>query len=165
MATKNSDAVVLDFSNVKEGSDIKPKRLPAGDYVFKITKYTQSKTKENNHTMWTFILVPEGYKSASYPYRCILTESSLWTLRNLLIACGLTVPKKSVRVDPAKLVGKLCGGALEDDEYNGREKSEITAVFSADEVDSPNASDDSDDEDTDEDVSDEELDELEVDEI
>ena len=167
MATAASkDAKVLDFSNVKDGPAVKPKRLPEGDYLFTITSYSATITQtEAKNEMWTFVLTPNAHKNASYAYRCILTEKALWKLRNLLIACGLSVPKKSVRVDPAKLVGKQCGGTLEDDEYEGKERSEVTAVFPADELDDDAPEGTGDEPTDDEDVSDEDLDELEVDDI
>jgi hypothetical protein len=163
----SKDSEVLDFSNVKDAPSIKPRRLPEGDYLFKIVKYESTITQEKKNKMWTFILVPEKHKSASYPYRCILTENSLWKLRNLLIACGMTVPKKSVRVDPEKLIGKACGGTLEDSEYNDREQSDVTAVFPADDLDDDGPEGGGDDVDAadDEDVTDDELDEIEVDDI
>lgn len=158
----SKDSEVLDFKDVKDAPSIKPKRLPEGDYLFRITKYESTITQEKKNKMWSFILVPEGHKSASYAYRCILTPNSLWKLRNLLIACGMQVPKKQVRVDPEKLVGKLCGGTLEDSEYNDREQSDVTAVFPADDLDGDGPTND--DVET-EDVSDDDLEELEVDDI
>lgn len=161
----SNDAEVIDFKDVKDAPSVRPKRLPEGDYLFTITKYEVKPTKENGHKMWSFILVPDAHKSAAYAYRCILTPTSLWKLRNLLIACGMQVPKKQVRVDPTKLVGKKCGGTLEDSEYNDREQSDITAVFPADDLDddgpTPTTADDADDPE----VEDGDLEELDVDDI
>lgn len=155
---------VVDFTNTKDAPDVRPKRVPAGDYELKITKVVETITKENKDVMWTFIVVPTEHSSAAYPYRCILTPNSLWKLRNLLVACGKTVPKKKVNVDPEKLIGAIIGGTLEDAEYEGREQSEVTSVFPAEELeDSDGTGDDSPADD--DDVADEELEEMEVDDL
>jgi hypothetical protein len=160
------DAEVVDFTNVKDAPDIKPKRLPAGDYAFKILKYNATVTQENKNKMWTFILQPKDNKSATYPYRCILSANSLWKLRNLMVAAGIAVPKKKVRVDPEKLIGREVAGTLVDSEYDGREQSEIDAVFPMDELETDSPGDtDSDTDDSDDDVQEDELDELDVDDI
>src|SRR5699024_9119794 len=41
---------------------------------------------------------------------------------------------KKLKVDPNKVVGKTIAVTLEDDEYEGKEKSTIAAIFSANEL-------------------------------
>lgn len=157
---------ILDFTNVKESSGINPKHRPAGDYRVKVTKVTEEPTKKDPKKLqWIFVMVPTDMQSAAYPYYCQLEENTLWKIRNLLIACGIDVPKKRVNVDPSKLVGREIGVTLEDDEYEGKLKSVITAVFPASDLDDEGSSDADDDEVEDSDVSDEEMEELDVDEL
>src|SRR5690606_37303696 len=78
----------------------------------------------------------------SYPYYCKLQENQLWKLRNLLIAAGLSVPKKKLKLDPNRVVGKTIGVTMEDDEYDGKLKSVIAAVFPAAELVEGNIVDD-----------------------
>lgn len=166
-------ARIADFSNVKEGSAFNPMHQPAGDYKAKIVKVADHKSNAGNEG-WVFsITTPGGNGRATYPYYTTLDEKSLWKVRNLFIAAGMAVPKKRVKVDPNKLVGKVIGVSLEDDEYDGKMKSVIQATFPADELtgDSPDdAGDESStpgDDDVDDvaDVADDELDELDVDEL
>lgn len=124
---------VLDFTNVKDSSGINPTHVPLGDYKLKIVSVTEGNSKANN-PQWVFVLQSLTLKSATYPYYCTLEEKSLWKLRNLLLAAGLNVPKKRVNVDPARLVNKEIGATLEPEEYEGKWKSIVTAVFPADEV-------------------------------
>lgn len=152
-----ADAVVVDFSNVKDASEINPRNMPEGDYLGKIIKYEKGKSN-NGNDMITFLISLEGKRNATYPYHCTLTEKSLWKLRNLLQAAGIKVPKKKLKVDPSRVVGKLIGMELTDDEYEGRMKSIITAVFSPDEVEPEDAEYDKDEDDEDEDVEDEDED-------
>lgn len=155
----------IDFTNVKDRGPFNPKRKPEGDYRGKIVKVIEAPSQTSGEDMWTFAVQLASDESAVYPYRCVLAEKSLWKLRNLLIAAGLNVPKKKVAVDPNKIVGREVGLTLEDGEYEGREKSEISAVFKASELteDEPEGeAEESEDEEVDDD---EDLDELEVDDL
>lgn len=158
---------VLDFTNVRESSGINPKHRPAGDYRMKVSKVTESKSKAGND-QWVFIFTPTDMQSASYPYYCQLQENQLWKIRNLLVAAGINVPKKKINVDPNKLVGREIGVTLDDDEYEGKLKSVITAVFPADDLDDEDVpsdtADDTDDAETD-DVSEDDMDELDVEDL
>jgi hypothetical protein len=79
-------------------------------------------------------------------------------LRNLLQAAGVTVPKKKLKIDPARVMGKIVGIELTDDEYEGRMKSIITNVFDPDEIDDADTSaEDEDYEDDDEEEEEEKL--------
>lgn len=166
---------VVDFTNVKDGGGFNPVQQTPGDYKAKITKVADHKSHAGNEG-WVFsIVTPGGNGRATYPYYCTIDEKSLWKVRNLFIAAGMAVPKKRVKVDPNKLVGKVIGISLDDDEYEGKMKSQIVATFPADELDGDSPDDagddgadtDGDTTDTDEDadVSDDELEDLDVDEL
>lgn len=145
---------VVDFSNVKDGGEYQPKRVPAGDYVAKIVEVKDGKSKKDDEFQWIFKikLQDSRYSSASYPYYCKLSENQLWKLRNLFVAAGLNVPKKKVKVDPNRVIGKLIGVTMEDDEYDGKLKSVIGATFPASEIEDsvPSEDDDYEDEEGDE---------------
>lgn len=117
----------IDFTNVKEGSGISKVRMPEGDYAAKVVK-VEEKDKDGV-PMWLFVFQLTDRASATYPYYCKLQENQLWKLRNLLIATGKQVPKKKINVDPNNLVGLTLGLTLVDAEYEGREQSEVDAVF------------------------------------
>ena len=155
----------IDFTNVKDSSGINPKHVEPGDYEAVVKEVTES--LKDGTPMWCFVFDVDG--GGTYPYYCKLQENQLWKVRNLLIAVGKSVPKKRVNVDPSSLVGKTVGVTLEDDEYEGKLKSVIEAVFPAEEL-GPKPSkkakaakevdaDDEDDED-DEDMEDLDLDDL-----
>lgn len=151
----NATAQNVDFSNVKDGGNFNRKRIPQGDYLAKITKIEDAKAKDGIFQYLVSIKIV-SHATAVLPYYCKLQENQLWKLRNLLIAGGLSVPKKRTKVDPNRLVGKLIGVTIEDDEFEGKEQSSIAAVFPAAELpdgDSPAAADD-DDEGVDEDDTD-----------
>lgn len=125
---------ILDFTNVKDGGNFSKKRMPAGDYLAKITKVEDSPAKDGT-PMWLFTIQLKSTPSATYPYYCKLQENQLWKVRNLLVAAGLNVPKKKVSVDPTRLVGKTVAVSLDDTEYNDKEQSEVGSVFSPSDLD------------------------------
>lgn len=139
--------MILDFTNVKDSSGVNPVHRPAGDYRVKLVKVEAVPNKKDpSITNWVFHFTPTDMQSATYPYYCVLQENQLWKVRNLLIACGLSVPKKKVNVDPNKLVGREIGVTLDDDEYEGKMKSVITALFPASDLEDDDATPDTDDE-------------------
>lgn len=123
----------VDFSNVKDGGQFNRARIPAGDYLATVTKVDDAEAKDGVFQYLISIKINKHPRSV-FPYYCKLQENQLWKLRNLLIAGGLAVPKKRVKVDPNRLVNKLIGVTIEDDEYNGQEQSTIAGVFPAAEL-------------------------------
>jgi hypothetical protein len=126
-----ASAQILDFTNVKDRGSYNPKHKPAGDYKARVIKVEQTNSQSSGNPMWVFAIQLDDDASAVYPLRCVLNESNIWKVRNLLVAAGMTVPKKRVKVDPNKVIGKTIGVTLEDDEYEGRLKSVVQATFPA----------------------------------
>jgi len=144
MAATKATVASLDFTDVKDGgATFNKKRVPAGDYLAKVTAVVDAPTKENKEPQWLFTLeLQEKFTDRKFPYYCKLQANQLWKVRNLFIAAGIAVPKKKVRVDPNKVVGKLVAITLDDDEYDGKMQSNVTEVFSANELDGSEVSDD-----------------------
>ena len=156
MADK-AGAAVLDFTNTREGgAAFNKKRVPAGDYLAKVTAVKDAPTKDTKEAQWlfTFELV-EKYTDRKFPYYCKLVENQLWKVRNLCLAAGFPVPKRKVKLDPNKLVGKTIGITLDDDEYEGKLQSTVTQTFPAAELDGDSGGPD-DEEEVDEETEDDE---------
>lgn len=145
-------ARTVDFSNVKDGGNFNRKRIKAGDYAAKITKVEDAVAKDDV-AQYLFTIKLVNPSTSVFPYYCKLTENQLWKLRNLFIAAGIAIPKKKTKVDPNRLLNKIIGVTIEDDEYEGKEQSTISGVFPASELDD-SAMDTSDDGDDDTDVDD-----------
>lgn len=149
----------VDMTNVKERSPFNRNRIKAGDYLATITKVEDGKTKKTEEFQYVFTIQIDKKPSSKFPYYCQLSENTLWKLRNLLIAAGISVPKSRTKVDPNKVVGRKIGVTIEDaDDYNDREQSEITGVFPASELTDAVVDDSDDDDDETEDDSDDSLD-------
>jgi hypothetical protein len=145
-------AVTLDMTDVKDGGGAfnKKHRTP-GDYKGKCTKVEDAKKKDDpSKKMWLFTIEVD---TGAYPFYCTFDEKSLWKIKQLFVACGLPVPKKKVKLDPNKVVGRYLGVTLDDDEYNDKLRSQVASVFPVSELE---GDDDPDDVDDDEDEDDEE---------
>lgn len=129
-------AQILDMSKVKEQGAFNPRHMPEGDYLARVTKIEDApvkKVENQGAPQWLFTIQLED-RHATYPYYCQFAENQLWKIRNLLVAAGINVPKKRLKVDPTKLLNKLIAITLEDDEYEGKMKSVIAAIFSPTEM-------------------------------
>jgi hypothetical protein len=153
-------AAILDFTDVKDGgATFNKKRVPAGDYLAKVVKCADAPTKKKEdgsggEPQWLYTVeLVEKFTDRRFPYYCKLQNNQLWKIRNLFLAAGVTIPKKKVKLDPNRIVGKLIGITLEDDEYDGKAQSNIAATFPATELEG------ADDDVTDEDELDDEEDE------
>lgn len=147
-----ASSTVLDFTNVREAGAFNPKRQKAGDYKAKVTGVVDAVSKKDGGAQWLFSIQVNG---ATYPYYCKHDEASLWKIRNLLVAGGVNVPKKRVKVNPNIVVGKTIAVTLEDDEYEGKLKSVIQATFPVSEMDDDDVPDET-EEDVEAEVEDEE---------
>ena len=136
---------VWDFTDVKEPSLFSPKRKKAGDYEAVVKSFETGISKAGNE-QWIFALQLTSDASAVYGFYCSFEDKQAWKLRNLVVACGMKAPKKKVAIDGAKLVGKTLGIELDDDEYEGREKSNIVRVFPASELEDAEPVEEDDDE-------------------
>lgn len=116
----------LDFTKVKDRGPINPIHQPEGDYRAVVKSVQDITMGDTKRAAWMFIMtVGKG----NYPYRCGFNENELWKIRNLFVACGFPVPKKRLKVDPSKVVGRPLAVSLEDHEYDGRLSSQIGATF------------------------------------
>jgi hypothetical protein len=150
----------LDFSNVKERGPVNPVHQAEGDYKGRVKAVQDIEMGDAKRPAWMFIIdVGKG----AYPYRCGFNENELWKIRNLFVACGIAVPKKRVKVDPSKVVGRDLGVTLEDHEYDGKLSSQVGATFPVAELDGADNEpvDDEDEEGEEEPVAEEEEDEEE----
>ncbi|MFM9633870.1 hypothetical protein ACKI10_40740 [Streptomyces galilaeus] len=75
----------------------------------------------DGQALWVFGFTLRQDVRAIYPVAFALDQDNLWKLRNLLMACGIKIPKGALFVDPNSLIGKEVGIALEDYEPSKEE--------------------------------------------
>jgi hypothetical protein len=130
----------VDFSNVSEGGNFKPKHKEAGEYTGRIIKVEDDEVRQGpnkGNTRWAFTIKIDGDDRASYPFYCGHGEKEFWKIRQILVAAGINVPRKAVSVDPNKVVGKSVGVILEDHEYNDRITSSIDELIPVKDIQDP----------------------------
>jgi hypothetical protein len=147
MAEK-ATAKALDFTQVKERGPVAPIHQMAGDYAGKVMSVTDITMGETKRPAWLFIIkVNQG----TYALRCGFNDNELWKIRNLFVACGIAVPKKRLKVDPARVVTRGLAVTLQDHEYDGKLSSEVVATFPLSELEGASTDDEEiDDEDEEE---------------
>lgn len=138
----------LDFSKTEERSGWNTRAIPDGLYGLKIAGVEQTEAQDGT-AMLVYALVPTDarYKQRRFPFYCKLQQNQLWKLRDLLVAAGISVPKKALNIDPEAPVGKTVAGEIEEEttgQYAGR--SSVNAIYGLDVLDE-DASQEADDED------------------
>lgn len=178
----SADTIRIDFGKEVEGGG-GGVRLPENDYKVKIVKIKKIRSSEKDTPgLGVTLKITEGkFSGKKITDRLWLTPKSLWRVRSLLEALGMSVPKKAVNLPTKKLINKELGATIIDDEpYQGRIKSKVGDFVDLetladlyddededdeDDLDDDDVDDDdSDDEDEDSDDSDDDDDEDEDDE-
>jgi hypothetical protein len=113
---------------VAEGGNFRTKHREEGEYIGKIIKVEDDKSKAGNER-WTFTVQVDGDARSTYPFYCEHASNQFWKIRQVLVAAGITVPRKRVGVDPNKVVNKAVGIILEDHEWNDRMSSSIAELI------------------------------------
>lgn len=154
--------IKLDFSKVEERSGWNTRQMPEGLHEFKVESVQETEAGDGTD-MLVYALRPVSskYKTRLFPFYCKLQQNQYWKLRDLLVAAGITVPKRAGMIDPNGPVGKTIACEVEDatGQYAGR--SEIQGTFDKSILDDDGAepSDDEDEDELDEDEQDEDEDE------
>jgi hypothetical protein len=127
--------VVIDFTDMKEPSNINPKQVEPGEYLATIVGVEDKKSQKDQADMWLVIFKVDGEPSARYPYYVKHSDkASAWKAFNLFHCAGFNAKRGKMKLDPDKLVNRTVGVTMEDDEYEGRMKSVVTRVFSPSEL-------------------------------
>lgn len=151
--------LVADFTDVESGEG--RVRVPEGDYRAKVTdvKAGTSKSSGNSMLTWEFTGTAGKVKGKKFKDYTTLTAESLWKLKGLLEALGLTVPSKKVDLTPLlrKAIGKELGITLGDDEYEGKISSKVQDYITLDTLEDIDEDDEEEDEEQDEEDEDETL--------
>jgi hypothetical protein len=162
------EIVRIDFRKEEEGGG-GGIRLPENDYAAKIlkAKKVRSSEKDTPGIAVTFQLTEGKYKGKKITDRLWITPKSLWRIRALLEALGVTVPKKAVDLPLGKITGKELGITLTDDDpYQGRIRSRVSDFVDLETLGEDDEDEDEyedEDEDEDEDEEDEDDDDLDDD--
>lgn len=156
--------LIVDFKGVESGGG-GGARVPENDYRVKVAEVKVGESKSSGNTMliWQFEITKGKHKGKKLKRDyTTLTKESLWKLKALLEAMGLSIPNKKLDLAPLlkKAAGKELGVSVIDEEYENKMQSKISdyldleTLESADDDDEDDE-DESDDDDTDDDDDDE----------
>jgi hypothetical protein len=171
--SSKGEGVVVDFGDTESRGGAKGSRsshVPEGDYAVKVkdAKLDKSSDKETPGIFVTYVITePKKYKGKTLRDRLWLSDKALWRIRQTWEALGVQVPSKKVKLDPKKIVGKTCAVTVEDEEYEGKVRSNVVDTFLLSEYEELQESDDEEldeDEEVEDDEEEEEDDEDEEDE-
>ncbi len=86
---------------------------------------------------WTFVIITNllttkteknPHEGREFKYYTVTTPAGLWKVREVLqVLTGDVV--RDLKFEKKNIVGKVCRIQIEDDEYNGVQKSKMSGVF------------------------------------
>lgn len=130
-ATK-SRTITVDFEGVDSGGG--GFHIPEGEYGVKVESVDLKKSDNGNDMIaWTFVGTEGKAKGKKFYLYTVLVEQALWKLRGTLEGLGVEVPDSSTDIDLDELVGLEGTGLVEDNEYEGRIRSQLVSIISSDE--------------------------------
>lgn len=128
--------IKLDFTKTEERSGWNTRQIPEGIYAAEIVSLQETEAQDGTAMLvYGFRPTQKRFRTRLFPYYCKLQQNQLWKLRDLLVAAGMSVPKKVVNIDPNKIVGATVAIEIEDDTYNGQVRSNMQSVYSLDLLD------------------------------
>jgi Protein of unknown function (DUF669) len=170
--------IKIDFSGVDHEirSGGRAAHVPEGDYLAKPVNAELRKSEKSGsrYISWRFQVVePKKYKGKTLYDRTSLKPDALWNLRNLVhAALGKNIAGKVVNFDPEVVYGKPLMITVEDDEYEGKIRSQIVdyqpkAKYEEgdDDEDEEGEDDDEEEEEEEDEEEDEDLDDVDVEEL
>lgn len=154
----------IDFSKTEERSGWNTRQIPPGLYKATIASVKETEAQDGTAMLvYGFRPTSSRFRTRLFPYYCKLQQNQLWKLRDLLVAAGERIPKKALNIDPNKVVGREIAIEVEDDVWDGKVRSQVQAVFSAEMAEEDLAAEDSDETQDEVDIEDDNLDEVEDD--
>ena len=169
--------IKIDFSGVDKEirSGGRAAHVPEGDYLAKPVNAELRKSEKSGgrYLSWRFqIIEPKKFKGKTLYDRTSLKPDALWNLRNLInAALGKNVAGKVVNFDPEVAYGKTVMITVEDDEYEGKIRSQIVDYQPKDKFEEGDGEEEDDDEEEydeeeeEEDEEDEDLEDVDVEEL
>lgn len=152
----------IDFSKTEERSGWNTRQIPPGLYKATIASVKETEAQDGTAMLvYGFRPTSSRFRTRLFPYYCKLQQNQLWKLRDLLVAAGERIPKKALNIDPNKVVGREIAIEVEDDVWDGKVRSQVQAVFSAEMAEEDPVVEDSDE--TQDEIEDDNFDEVEDD--
>ena len=105
--------------------------MPEGLYKVKCVGVEQTVSKQENPMFaWNFVVIESEHAGKDLKYYTALTPSSIWKASEVIIALGIGTAGQKIRFTQKDVINKECYAYIEDSEYNGQVRSNISSVMS-----------------------------------
>ena len=124
-AQASSDEFAVDLTEV-ESSDL----MPEGTYRVRCANVEQSVSKGGNPMfVWDFEVVGGDHDGRILKVFTAITPAAMWKVAETVVALGIGQTGSVVKFKRSDVIGKECGAVVEDTEYNGNKRSQISRVI------------------------------------
>lgn len=121
-----NDDFSVDLTDVQDNF-----KVPDGLYKMRCQDVEQSVSKGGNPMfVWTFTVVEGQYTGREFKVFTAITPAAMWKVAETVMALGVGQVGQVVKFKRTDVVGKECGALIEETEYNGQVRSQISRVMS-----------------------------------
>ena len=111
--------------------------IPDGTYRIKCIDVEQTVSKGGNPMfVWSFEISDGPHKGFSLKSFTAITPAAMWKVAETVIALGIGQAGTTVKFKRSDVIGKECGAVVEQTEYNGNVRSQISRVMTLAELNS-----------------------------
>lgn len=129
-ASSAPDSFEVDLTNVQDNF-----KVPDGLYRVRCQDVEQSVSKGGNPMfVWTFVVVEGDYTGREFKVFTAITPAAMWKVAETVMALGVGQQGQVVKFKRSDVINKECGALIEETEYNGNTRSQISRVMSLKEL-------------------------------
>lgn len=129
-AAASADEFAVDLTEV-ESSGL----MPEGTYRVRCANVEQSVSKGGNPMfVWDFEVVGGDHAGRILKVFTAITPAAMWKVAETVVALGIGQTGSVVKFKRSDVIGKECGAVVEDTEYNGNKRSQISRVIPLSEI-------------------------------
>ena len=110
-------------------------KVPDGLYKVRCQDVEQSVSKGGNPMfVWTFVVAEGNFTGREFKVFTAITPAAMWKVAETVLALGVGQQGQVVKFKRSDVVGKECGALIEETEYNGNTRSQISRVMTLNEL-------------------------------
>ena len=127
-----NDSFEVDLTDVEVGGGF---TIPNGIYKIRCTNVEQSVSKGGNPMfVWDFEVSDGPHKGFKSKIFTAITPAAMWKVAETVIALGVGQQGSVVKFKRSDVLNKECGALFEQDEYEGKTRSQITRIMTLQEM-------------------------------
>lgn len=125
-----ADSFEIDLTNVQDNF-----KIPDGSYKVKCIEIEQTVSKGGNPMfVWTFEVSEGDHKGFQSKVFTAITPAAMWKVAETVQALGVGQTGSVVKFKRTDVLNRECGALIEEVEYNGQMRSQISRVMSLKEL-------------------------------